>query len=634
MKYRSEVDGLRALAVVPVILFHAGFSFFSGGFVGVDVFFVISGYLITLIILDDVDGGGFSFLDFYERRARRILPALFVVIVFCAILSFFIMMPSQLKDFSGSIVATALFFSNVFFWKDSGYFDAAAEEKPLLHTWSLAVEEQFYLFFPFFLILCLRRGSSFALWAIFLMAVLSLFISEWGWRHERLANFYLLPPRVWELLVGSISAFVTRRGPDKSDALSCLGLLGIIFSVFFYDKETPFPSFYTIVPVLGTALVLVFSGNGTVVSRVLSIRPIVGVGLVSYSAYLWHQPLFAFSRLWFLTDPPQYVMGLLSVATLVLATLSWWMVERPFRKRENFGRRAIYAMSALMIVTCLSMSPILKAGMGYFYNEHQMSIVMAGEEGRQFMSAEAYDRFGCFFDYSQSPDQLIDLGCVSQSDRGRLILFGDSEAAHLYNGFLSSGLNLDVMQFTGTSCRSINYSGNTERCAKFYNLFMSDVLPSLRKDDVVVVSSNWWATYKNVDPVDFDFGLEDIVSKIQRTGAAVILLTNAPEFYQNPYELLAVSNSDMAEKFYLPTQPIIESDRAIEEVASRLDADVFDISELLCREDDMCIFRGDGEYFYFDAGHFSYYGSGVVATAIAERFGFLSEKPQEVVESQ
>lgn len=397
MKYRAEVDGLRALAVVPVILFHAGFSLFSGGFVGVDVFFVISGYLITLVILDSIDDGGFSFLDFYERRARRILPALFVVIVFCTALSFFIMMPSQLKDFSGSIVATSLFFSNIFFWKDSGYFDAAAEEKPLLHTWSLAVEEQFYLFFPFFLIFCLRRGNKFALWAIFLMAVLSLLVSEWGWRHERLANFYLMPSRVWELLIGSISAFVTRRNPDKSDTLSCLGVLGIVFSVFFYDKDTPFPSIYAILPVLGSALVLIFSGSDTVVTRILSAKPIVGVGLVSYSAYLWHQPLFAFSRVWFLTDPPQYVMGLLSVASLVLATLSWWVVERPFRNRENFGRRSIYTMSALMVIACLLMSPALKAGTGYFYNEHQMSIVMAGEKGRQFMNAEAYDRFGCFF---------------------------------------------------------------------------------------------------------------------------------------------------------------------------------------------------------------------------------------------
>lgn len=632
MKYRAEVDGLRALAVVPVIMFHAGFSIFSGGFVGVDVFFVISGYLITLIILDDIDGGGFSFFDFYERRARRILPALFVVIVFCAVLSFFIMMPSQLKDFSGSIVATVLFFSNVFFWKDSGYFDAAAEEKPLLHTWSLAVEEQFYMFFPLFLILCLRRGSRFALGAIFFMAVLSIFLSEWGWRHEKLANFYLMPSRIWELLIGSVSAFVMRRGPDKSDTLSFIGLLGIIVSIFFYDNETPFPSFYALVPVLGAALVLIFSGGGTVVSRILSAKPMVAVGLISYSAYLWHQPLFAFSRLWFLTDPPQYAMGLLAVISLVLATLSWSVVERPFRNRKNFGRRAIYTMSALMVAVCLSMSPALKAGMGYFYNENQMRIFTAGEKGRQFMNSEAYDRFGCFFDYTQNPNQLIELGCVSPSDRGRLILFGDSEAAHLYNGFVSSRLNMDVMQFTGTSCRSIDYPGNTERCKGFYGLFMSDVLPSLGRDDVVIVSSNWWATYKNIDPVDFDLSLENLVSKLKRTGATVVLLTNAPEFYQNPYELFAAENGGGEKEFYLPTQPIFQSDKAIKAAASKLGVGFFDISELLCQNGNMCIFRGGGEYFYFDAGHLSYYGSGIVAAAIAKKFGLLSAKPQEVVQ--
>lgn len=620
MKYRSEIDGLRALAVLPVILFHAGFSFFSGGFVGVDVFFVISGYLITLIVLNDIDGGGFSFVDFYERRARRILPALSVVIVFCAALSFFLMMPSQLTDFAGSIVATVLFFSNLFFWKGSGYFDAAAEEKPLLHTWSLAVEEQFYIFFPLLLIIFLRRSKGTAFGALLFFALVSLLLSEWGWRYERYANFFLTPSRVWELMIGALSAFITRNGVKGNNGLAFLGLFGIAFAVFSYTKETPFPSLYALLPVVGSALVLIFAVNGTIVAKFLSSKPIVGVGLVSYSAYLWHQPLFAFARIWFLEDPPQYIMGALSVVSLLLAALSWWGVERPFRNKKNFNRSAIYAMSCLMIATCLLLNPVLSAGKGYFYNEQQLSIIKAGEQGRKFMSDEAYDRFGCFFDYSQSATQLIELNCVADSDGPRLIIFGDSEAAHLYNGFISARLDMDVMQFTGTSCRSIDYSGNTDRCAQFYDLFISDIVPSLGADDVVVLSSNWWATYKSLDPVDFTSSLEEVVSKIKRTGATVVLLTNAPEFFQNPYELMAVSDSGVDENFYLPTQPIHESDNAIKEVATKQHVGVFDVSHLLCKDDDMCAFRRDGNYVYFDAGHFSYYGSGVVATAVAKEF--------------
>ena len=199
MKYRAEIDGLRALAVVPVILFHAGFELFSGGFVGVDVFFVISGYLITTILIEDIDNNRFSIVNFYDRRARRILPALFFVMLVCIPFAWMWMLPNQMNDFAKSLVAVTLFASNILFWRESGYFDAAAEEKPLLHTWSLAVEEQYYLLFPIFLILAWRFGKNRVFWMIVLMAAISLLLSEWGWRNQTTANFYLAPTRAWEL---------------------------------------------------------------------------------------------------------------------------------------------------------------------------------------------------------------------------------------------------------------------------------------------------------------------------------------------------------------------------------------------------------------------------------------------------
>jgi len=189
LKYRAEIDGLRALAVVPVILFHAGFELFSGGFVGVDVFFVISGYLITTILIEDIENKRFSIVNFYERRARRILPALFLVMLVCIPFAWMWMIPSQMKDFSQSLVAVSLFASNILFWRESGYFDATAEEKPLLHTWSLAVEEQYYVLFPIFLILAWRFGKNRVFWMIVVMAAISLLLSEWGWRNKATANF-------------------------------------------------------------------------------------------------------------------------------------------------------------------------------------------------------------------------------------------------------------------------------------------------------------------------------------------------------------------------------------------------------------------------------------------------------------
>ena len=211
IKYRAEIDGLRALAVIPVIFFHAGFELFRGGFVGVDVFFVISGYLITSILIEDINNKRFSIVNFYERRARRIFPALFFIMFMCIPFAWIWMLPSQMKDFSQSLVAVSLFASNILFWRESDYFAAAAEEKPLLHTWSLAVEEQYYLLFPVFLILAWRFGKNRVFWMMVVMAAISLLLSEWGWRNRSQANFYLAPTRAWELFAGSIAAFIVQR---------------------------------------------------------------------------------------------------------------------------------------------------------------------------------------------------------------------------------------------------------------------------------------------------------------------------------------------------------------------------------------------------------------------------------------
>ncbi|WP_290842792.1 acyltransferase [Henriciella sp.] len=297
MKYRAEIDGLRAVAVIPVILFHAGFEVFSGGYVGVDVFFVISGYLITTILINEIENQKFSLVGFYERRARRILPALFFVMLVCIPFAWLWMLPSQLKDFSQSLIAVSFFGSNIFFWQESGYFAAAAEEKPLLHTWTLAVEEQYYIFFPLFLFFAWRFGKGRVFWMIVILAACSLLLSEWGWRNAPTANFYLAPTRAWELFAGSIAAFiVNKRGIQTSNFLSTIGFGAILLSIFLYDQNTPFPSVYALLPVGGTFLVVMSAGKETIVAKLLSIRILVGVGLISYSAYLWHQPLFAFAR--------------------------------------------------------------------------------------------------------------------------------------------------------------------------------------------------------------------------------------------------------------------------------------------------------------------------------------------------
>lgn len=270
MKYRAEIDGLRALAVLPVILFHAGFELFNGGFVGVDVFFVISGYLITTILIEDIENKQFSIVNFYERRVRRILPALLFVMLCCIPFAWVWMLPAQMKDFSQSLVAVSLFISNILFWRESGYFEIAIENKPLLHTWSLSVEEQFYVLFPIFLFFAWRLGKSRVFRMIIIFAAISLALSEWGWRNSAAANFYLAPTRAWELFAGSMAAFIVqRRGVEKNNLLALLGLAAIIFSVFAYDEATPFPSVYALVPVLGVVLLVLYANKETFAAKLV-----------------------------------------------------------------------------------------------------------------------------------------------------------------------------------------------------------------------------------------------------------------------------------------------------------------------------------------------------------------------------
>lgn len=338
MIYRREIDGLRALAVTPVILFHAGFSVVSGGFVGVDVFFVISGYLITSIILGELRSTTFSLLSFYERRARRILPALIVVMALCVPFAWAWMLPAEFKDFSQSLAAVSLFSSNVLFWMESGYFAAAAEHKPLLHTWSLAVEEQYYMFFPLLAIVLLKWGGKAFIVGLVVLSCISLGLSEWGWRQSPSANFYLAPTRAWELFAGSICAFYeSEKGRKKSGLLSLTGLVLIVIAIFGFDESTPFPSIYALVPVIGAALIILYGQEGTAVARLLSLKVLVWVGLVSFSAYLWHQPLFAFARIYSFHEPSMMLMTVLAALSFILAWISWKYVEQPFRSKTKYS---------------------------------------------------------------------------------------------------------------------------------------------------------------------------------------------------------------------------------------------------------------------------------------------------------
>ena len=364
--YRADIDGLRALAVVAVVLFHARVPGFDGGFVGVDVFFVISGYLITGLIVPPIAAGTFSVLDFYARRVRRLFPALFVLLLLCCVPAYWLLLPEELEDFGQSVATTALFSSNFLFFSEAGYFAGPAETKPLLHTWSLAIEEQFYLLFPGLLLLLARWRVGFVAVTGLLFAA-SLLLSMWSGSAAPTAGFYLLPSRAWELLLGALLALAPplRLRASVAQLLGLSGLACIAGAVVLYSSTTEFPGAAALLPCSGAALV-VLSGQRTAtwVSRSLSLRPIVFIGLISYSLYLWHWPLLVFARHYYVRELSAFETSVVLLLAFALAVCSWRCVEQPFRGAAGLlQRRVLFRVAGGVMLALI--------GVGVVYDETQ-----------------------------------------------------------------------------------------------------------------------------------------------------------------------------------------------------------------------------------------------------------------------
>lgn len=525
LKYRAEVDGLRALAVVPVVLFHAGIPGFSGGYLGVDVFFVISGFLITSILITDLRTGHFSLVEFYERRARRILPALIVMIVACVPFAWLWMLPSELASFGKSIVATVFFVSNILFWRESGYFDPATDLKPLLHTWSLAVEEQYYLLFPVFLYLMYRYARRAIIPALVLLILCSLALAEWGWRNVPAATFYLAPTRIWEILVGAVCVLLTGGRVLHSRFLGLAGLCMIVGSMLGFGADVPVPSLWTAIPVLGTALVLVFATAGTPAAAVLRIRPLVAIGLISYSTYLWHQPLLAFARIRSVAEPSALMIWTLVASAFVLGWLSWKYIEAPFRRRSpRIGRKAIFLGSAgWMTAICI-------AGLAM--------VVLDGIPARRAPGGMRYSEIR-LLEETLAPNQGLHPTCDSarflatdlcrSASQPRAILWGDSFAMHLAQALENSPTPLAFAQATYSQCGPIpdlaiqGSITSWQSCMAFNDMVLAWILdqPSI---DTVIISSPFRQTERPIHRRDGSI-IQDPAQRLAATRESLRLLS-------------------------------------------------------------------------------------------------------------
>jgi peptidoglycan/LPS O-acetylase OafA/YrhL len=506
--YRAEIDGLRAIAVLAVMGYHAGFPGLSGGYVGVDVFFVISGYLITGIILRECEAGTFSLASFWERRARRILPALFLVLAACLVPAILVLPPAMLESFGASLGASVLSAANLFFWRRTGgYFDMNVDSMPLIHLWSLGVEEQFYLLYPPLLLLVWRKARSWLKWLIPLGLLISLALSEAVSRLHPGAAFFLLPTRGWELLAGAALAIpgtalgslgVGRYGK----LLPLFGLALIAGPVFLYDAQTRFPGLPAVPPALGAALVIRFATPGTPAGRVLASPPLVALGLVSYGAYLWHQPLLVFARICSLDELNGMAKTGLLVAAFGLAYLSWRFVELPFRRRSFLSRRRL-------VVLALLVGAALAASGGYLWKSRGMPdrlppptralarlSVAVGTRMERCLSAEG---------------RLVPPGRACLAGKAgpvRIALLGDSHASASFAGVAAAMERRHeraiLLSSPGCPARLGPASPGEARdpCQAFYGRAFS-FLRARRDIDTVILASRWTA---NLEGSAFDNG--------------------------------------------------------------------------------------------------------------------------------
>ena len=433
---------------MPVLFYHAGFSWMPGGFFGVDVFFVISGFLITGILINELqETGKFSVVGFYERRARRILPALFVAMAASMVAGWFLLLNDQFKMFLRSIVSILYFGSNYFFFGQTGYFDADIDLNPMVHTWSLAIEEQFYLFFPIVLWLVWRFLPRLFRPLVLVVIALVSFAVAATWTGDPSAAFYLLQFRAWELMVGALVAYLLSRrefGVYSNQVLGIIGLLAILASVFFIGAEYPHPGFVTLLPVLGTGLVIATTDSNTLAGRLLSWKPLVWIGLISYSTYLWHQPIFSFFRI-SQTHAPESASFLPLIAlSLVLAYLSWRFIENPVRNRKRFSRRFIFSATAVASILVLASSFALT----------RSSVVetrVAPNSGIKYVEVE--NDLSPNLGLSKVCKKFVgdDPRCAT-GENPTALLWGDSYAMSLADGLKASPTNLVFSQQTLSAC--------------------------------------------------------------------------------------------------------------------------------------------------------------------------------------
>jgi peptidoglycan/LPS O-acetylase OafA/YrhL len=612
--YRSDIDGLRAVSVLSVLMFHLDVEFAKGGFVGVDVFFVISGYLISGRVCQELASGSFSFIDFYERRARRILPAYFAVSSLAAAIAFLGFLPSRFVDFSRSLVASSLFSSNIFFWQQTDYFGPAADTQPLIHYWSLGVEEQFYLFFPILAVLLWKRGRSFFGAVLLLVTALSLASAQWMLAISPSAAFYMIPFRAWELFVGSLIAFFVFKVP-KSEmsgaAASASGLMLIAGSVLSFSPATPFPGLAALVPCAGAALVIWGGQLQNVVARLIGREPLNYFGRISYSLYLVHWPVIVFANQFF-PELARFPKSLaIVVFSLFLAAFFYHFVETPTRKRTGFWTSdKVFKASGIGVAASILFAVFVLMSDGFPGRlPKEVQAVLAYKYARE----ADYREGQCFLKPGQMFAALDQKICLPTNGKIAL-LWGDSYAAHYRVGIqpMLEKQGFVFAQLTASSCPPVvGYVQPTRpNCGDITRSavqWIKDNRPRL-----VILSAVWSVDSNYLQALAREF--DDLPRE-----TTFVILGQSPRYRDDVPAILATrllrGDTSVQSKGDLSSS-VLATDRAMKKALVGARATFVSVYDAFC-PGGSCPMFADKTPLHWDTGHLTDLGAEKVANAIS-----------------
>jgi peptidoglycan/LPS O-acetylase OafA/YrhL len=629
--YRADIDGLRAVAILPVILFHFGLGYTPGGFVGVDIFFVISGYLITQHVFNEMTAGTFTFASFYERRIRRIAPALLAMLVITTLAASWLLLPAELTAEAKSAVAAIASVANIYFWKTSGYFQD--QDRPLLHTWSLSVEEQFYLVLPPLLLLlrrfCPHRLKS----AMAAITVISFLWASWGVFHSPDASFFLLPQRAWELSIGSLLALGALPIPRSAIArqrVALAGLFLILISVVKLSGAYPFPGVLALPPCAGALMIIAAGIEGpSFVSSLLSVRPLRFIGLISYSLYLWHAPVIVLQKYWYRMTFGRTLETLFPLLgfyraqlmermivflplTFVLAYLSWRFIEQPFRfgpRRLNRRRAFVYCGVTALAGLFLAVGIIFAKGFPERLTPEATKI--ASYATRQYGDNVNYRGGTCFV--SSTTADFDKAKCLHVEDqRDNWLLLGDSQAAQLWGGLSHTYPEVNVMQATATGCKPAFKSqvGDAPRCLAIVRDVLNNFLPQHR-NVLVILAAKW----ESNDMPQLAMTIEALKAAGQR-----VALVGPDLRYDTPLARLLAAEAPDDNRSLVETHRLESYDNLDRELAQRARQDwkisYISYPALLCAHGRCEVWAEKDIPLEFDTDHLTDPGSILVASRI------------------